>query len=205
MQTLDPSFVADLQAAPDKGIAPAYFLWIIAKNRVTGADEPFGLWTGDDDINQAVQTPTGLLQSRPYYGGANLYVDPITYSGELVDESTTATMSQIAPATQELVRGFDVRGCYCEIHATSLNGTVFFSNPQISLIGIVDDVNIGTPEVGGEGNIGLVMRSQVMTQLIQINPAKSSDSHQKRRKANDAFSKYSGVIKSRDLQWFKDE
>lgn len=204
MQNLDPSFVADLQAAPDKGIAPAYFLHVLAKNRDTGAIEPFGLWTGDQDIAQSVQLPTGGVGSREYYGGVNLKVDPITYVGELVDEPITLVMSQIAPATQQLVRGYDLRLAYCEIHTTSLNGTVFFSVPQLQYVGIVDDAPIGTAESGGEANIKLVLRSEIMSQLTMTNPAKSSDSHQKRRQSTDQFSRYSGVIKSRDIDWYKE-
>lgn len=204
MQTLDPNFVADLQAAPDKGIAPVHFLYVLAKNRTTGAAVPFGLWTGDQDISQQVQLPTGGTSTRDYYGGNNLHVDPITYSGELVDEPINVSMSQIAPAAQELVRGLDLRLAYCEIHSTSLNGTVLFSIPQLQFIGRIDDAPIGTGEAGSDSNITLTIRSDIMSQLTMVNPAKSSDSHQKRRQEGDDFSKYSGVIKARDLQWFKE-
>ena len=68
----------------------------------------------------------------------------------------------------------------------------------------MDDLEIGTPQVGGEGIIGLVVRSELMTQLLATNPAKSSDSHQKRRQANDRFSEYSGTVQARKVQWRKD-
>lgn len=52
--------------------------------------------------------------------------------------------------------------------------------------------------------MALSIRSQIMAQLTAINPAKSSDAHQKRRQAGDRFSEYAGVIKSRDIQWYRE-
>lgn len=204
MQNLDPNLITSVQASRDSGIAPVYFLWIEARNRATGATETMGLWSGDEDIAQNVRTATGGLASRDYLGGCNLSVDDLKLVANLTDEPVTVSMSQIADATQQLVRGYDVRLAYCEIHVTSWVGGAFSSIPQVHTIGIVDDVPIGTPEVGGDGNIGLIIRSQLMTQLLAPNPAKSSDSHQKRRQAGDEFSKYSGTMQARKVQWRKD-
>lgn len=204
MQNLSPSFVTSLQASRDAGIAPVYFFWIEARNRATGATETMGLWTGDEDLPVNVQTPQGGLTTRQYLGGTNLMVDDLKLVADLTDEPVTVSMSQIADATQQLVRGYDVRLAYCEIHVTSWVGGVFSSIPQLQFVGIVDDVQIGTPQAGGEGSIGLVVRSELMTQLLATNPAKSSDSHQKRRQAGDRFSEYSGSIKARNIQWFKE-
>lgn len=204
MQNLDPNFIASLQATREIGIAPVYFVWIEATNRSTGATETMGLWSGDEDISQNVQTPTGGLATREYLGRVNLSVADLKLVADLTDEPVTVSMSQIADATQQLVRGYDVRLAYCEIHATSRVGGVFSSVPQLQFVGIVDDLEIGTPQVGGEGSIGLVVRSELMTQLLAPNPAKSSDSHQKRRQANDRFSEYSGTVQARKVQWRRD-
>lgn len=204
MKTLEASFLSSLQAARDDGIAPAYFLWVEAKNRSTGAVEAMGLWSGDEDVTISVRTPTGGLASRAYLGGCNLSVSGLQYVADLTDNPITASMSQIAPATQQMVRGTDVRLAYCEVHGTTWNGGALSSNPDLLWIGIVDDVQIGTPEAGGEGGIALTIRSEIMSQLTAINPAKSSDSHQKRRAPNDRFSEYSGTIKSRKVQWYEE-
>ena len=202
MQNLAPNFITSLQATREIGIAPVYFVWIEATNRSTGATETMGLWSGDEDIAQNVQTPTGGLATREYMGRVNLSVADLKLVADLTDEPVTVSMSQIADATQQLVRGYDVRLAYCEIHATSRVGGVFSSVPQLQFVGIVDDLEIGTPQVGGEGSIGLVVRSELMTQLLSTNPAKSSDSHQKRRQANDRFSEYSGTVQARKVQWY---
>lgn len=121
MKTYDADFAASLTAARDGAIAPAYFVYIIATNRNTGADQPVGLWTGDEDISVSVALPDGTTETRSYYGGCNLDLpNGIPYVADLTDNQVTVEMSQIADADQLLVRGHDVRLAYCEIHALSL-------------------------------------------------------------------------------------
>lgn len=203
MQMLHPNLIASLQAARDGGIAPAYFFWVRAKDRATGALVDMGLWSGDEDLAVSVESPTGGLISRVYLGGCNLEIDGIPYVADLTDNSVMVGMSQIADATQALVRGTDVRLAYCEIHSTAMNGGAFASPPQLKWVGIVDEGPINTPALGDEGGIALTIRSELMAQLTSMNPAKSSDSHQKRRRAGDQFSKYSGSIKARNVQWYQ--
>ncbi|WP_444452575.1 hypothetical protein ACTTAI_16365 [Rhodobacter capsulatus] len=203
MQTLDASLIASLSAARDTGIAPAWFVSIIAKDRDTGAAQRVGLWSGDEDITLNVPMPGGLTESRVYIGGCNLDVSGIQYVADLTDNAVTVTMSQIAPAAQEIVRGLDVRMAYVEIHATTWTGGALTSAPQLQWIGIVDTGPISTPAAGSEGGISLSVRSEIMVQLQAVNPAKSSDSHQRRRLSTDRFCEYGGVIGSRDVQWYQ--
>lgn len=204
MQTLDPNFLLSLQASRDAGIAPVSFFWVRARNRDTGAEQTMGLWSGDDDITVNVETPSGGLSSRTYLGGCNLSIpEGIPLVANLTDDHITVAVSQIADATQQLVRGYDVRLAYCEIHQTSYVGGAFASVPQLQWVGVVDDGPIDTPPVNGEGRIAMTVRSELMAQLTAINPAKSSDSHQKRRQAGDRFSEYSGTVQARSVQWYR--
>lgn len=201
MRILEPSLVSSLQAARDEGIAPAYFVWVQGRDRTTGAAQSLGFWSGDDDVTINVQTPEGGLTSKTYIGGCNLAIEGLQYVADLTDGSVTIGMSQISPGTQQLVRGYDVRLGYVEVHATTWNGGVLSSRPQLQWIGIVDDAQIATPAVGGDGAISLTVRSEIMSQLTEINPAKSSDTHQERRSSGDQFSRYSGMIRSRKIEW----
>lgn len=202
MQQLDPGFLNSLRASRDAGIAPVYFFWVRAKNRATGADETMGLWSGDEDIAQNVQSPEGGVVSRTYLGGCNLSVADLVYVADLTDNPVTVSLSQIAPATQQLVRGYDVQMAYCEIHATSWVGGVFASVPQLQWVGVIDAGPIATPAAGSEGSIALTVRSELMAQLTAVNPAKSSDSHQKRRQTGDRFSEYASTVQARKVQWY---
>ena len=204
MRFFDADYQASLTAARDGGIAPAYFLHVIAKDRATGADRPIGLWSGDEDISVNVISPSGGMTTRTYIGGVNLKLpDGIPYAADLTDNPVSVSLSQIAPATQELIRGYDARLAYCEIHATTWTGGRLTSAPDVDWIGIIDAASIETPQADSDGNISLSIRSEIMSQLTAINPAKSSDAHQRRRNSADRFSEYSGKIGSRVLQWFK--
>lgn len=204
MNIYDAAFAASLTAAQDGSIAPIYFLWVVARDRETGADAPIGLWSGDEDITITIEQPDGSSVSRVYLGACNLEIDGIQYVADLTDNPVSASLSQLAPAAQLLVRGYDVRLAYCEIHATTWTGGALTSAPQLQWIGIVDEGPISTPGAGGEGGIALSIRSEIMTQLGQTSPAKSSDAHQRRRLSTDRFCEYSGIIGSRDVQWYRD-
>lgn len=204
MKIYDADFAASLSAARDGQIAPVYFLYIVGKDRDTGADKPVGIWSGDEDITVNVEAPDGTTVSRTYYGGCNLDIpNGIPYVADLTDNPVTVTVSQIADTTQLLVRGYDVRLAYCEIHATTWTGGALTSAPQLQWVGIVDEAPISTPSVGSDGAISFSIRSEIMSQLTLTNPAKSSDAHQKRRRATDQFCKYAGTVKSWNIQWFK--
>ena len=199
---IDLNLQQSLLFAREGGIAPVWFFYVKGRDRVTNAARTMGLWSGDENVSFNVQTPDGAIVSRDYLGGCNLHVDNLKYVADLTDEPVNVSISQIADATQQLVRGYDVRGAYCEIHATTRVGGALSSDPQLQWVGVVDDVLIGTPEAGGEGSIGLVVRSELMSQLTSINPAKSSNSHQRKRRAGDRFSEYAGTIKARRIQWY---
>ena len=51
-------------------------------------------------------------------------------------------------------------------------------------------------------SIALTVRSELMAQLTAVNPAKSSDSHQKRRQTGDRFSEYARTVQARKVQWY---
>lgn len=203
MKILTATHLASLQAARDKGIKPVWFAFFTARNRTTGAVETMGLWTGDEDITLNVEATNGGVVSRQYLGGCNLDVDPPKYVMDLTDNPVTVTMSQIAPATQELVRGYDVRLAGCEVHSMTMTGGSFTDMPTLDGVYIVDEAGIQTPAPGSDGAISLSLRTEIMHQLTAVNPAKSSHQHQRRRLTGDDFSKYSGVIRSRSIQWYK--
>ncbi|AZV00347.1 hypothetical protein [Paracoccus sulfuroxidans] len=205
MRHFDSGFTAALQATRESGIAPVHFVWVVARDRETGAATPMGLWSGDYDLEVSVPLADGTgVVSRSYIGGCGLRVSGLKYVGDLTDSPVTVSLSQIADAAQYLVRGLDVRLAYCEIHATSMTGGSFVSAPQLQWVGIVDDGPISTPAAGGEGGVALSIRSELMAMLTATNPAKSSDAHQKRRRAGDRFSEYASTINSRKMDWYKE-
>lgn len=204
MRIYDAGFAAQLAAARDGAVAPVWFFHVVARDRDTGAAVPLSVWSGDEDLPLTVTAADGATVSRLFTGGVGLQIAGLKYVADLTDNPVTVSLSQIAPHAQLMARGHDLRLAYCEIHSTVWQRGVFASDPQLQWVGIVDEGPIATPSAGGGGGISLTIRSEIMAQLTAINPAKSSDEHQRRRGALDAFCRYSGVIASRSVQWFKD-
>lgn len=203
MRTFAGGFTSGLVAAQDSGIRPAYFFHVVAKDRTTKAAVPYSFWSGDEDITLTVELPDGTTVSRAYTGGVNLSVRDIEYVADLTDNAVTVALSHLAPTVVDMVRGKTVRYSYCEIHATSWVGGTLASVPQLVWVGVVDAAPLSIGAIDNDGGVVFSVRSELMTQLMISNPAKSSDSHQKRRLATDEFSLYAGVIGTRPIQWYK--
>lgn len=204
MKIFASGFQSVLDNAQDAGVAPAWFFRLTAKSLVDGSPTTFGFWSGDDNISIAVESPNGGTVTQTYTGNCSLNVDEITYAGDLTDNSIAISLSQINSQVQAVMRGYEVRFAYCEIHVTSWAGGILASVPQVVWVGIVDDAPISTPAAGGGGAINLSIRSELMNQLMMSNPAKSSNEHQKRRNPIDAFCKYAATVHTRKIQWWKD-
>lgn len=204
MRLYDTGFAAQLAAARDGAVAPIWFFHVIVYDSDTNAAVPISVWSGDEDITLTVQAADGSNVSRLFTGNVGLSVTGLKYVADLTDNPVTVSLSQIAPVAQLMARGYNLRLAYCEIHSTAWAGGALASTPQLQWVGIVDEGPIATPAAGSDGGISLIVRSEIMAQLTAINPAKSSDEHQRRRRANDSFCRFSGVIASREIQWFKD-
>lgn len=203
MRIYDSQFAATLGAARDGAIAPVWFFHVEARDLQNGAAVPISFWSGDEDITLTLNAADGTTVSRSFRGGCGLQIEDLQYVADLTDNAVTVSLSQIAPAAQLLARGHDLRLAYCEIHAATWIGGVLSGVPQLQWVGIIDEGPLSTPAAGSDGGISLSVRSEIMTQLSAINPAKSSDEHQRRRNSLDGFCRYSGVIGSRKIQWYK--
>ena len=204
MNIYSPALAASFAAARDGSIAPVWFFWVVGRDRDTGADAPIGFWSGDEDITLTLAEADGTTVSRTYIGGCDLDLpNGIPYVADLTDNPVTVTLSQIADAAQLMVRGYDGRLAYCEIHATTWTGGALTATPELQWVGIVDEASISTPTVGAEGGISLSIRSEVMSMMTVTNPAKSSSVQQQTRRAGDLFCKYSGTVKTWKLTWYE--
>lgn len=204
MKVISENLYDSLMRTRDEGIEPAWFFYIRAKHAITGVVEDLGLWSGDEDITIAVETPQGGLTTRTFHGQCNLLIDGIQYVSDLTDNPVSVSFSHIEQYAQFVFRGHDLRMAYCEVYACTWNKGALSSNPELQWIGIVDEAPVSTPSVGADGNISLSIRSEMMAQLDAVNPAKSSDEHQRRRDPSDGFSRYSGVIGNRNIRWYQD-
>ena len=203
MKNITSAFFAALTGARDKGLVPRRFVWITGKDLASGAPASIGLWTGDDDINITITSGvTGLPEARTYYGGLNLQVSPIPRTADLTIQTVTITIGQIAPAVQQLVRGYDLRLAPIEIHDMSFDTATRLPSAasEIAFLGIADGAPVKTPAVGQDGDIEISAISAAIAMLERTNPAKSSYEGQKRR-SGDEFGLYSSTVANWQIPW----
>lgn len=204
MKNVAASYLSALIAARDKGVAPRAFVWFEGRSRSNGALEAIGLWSGDYDVTIAVTSGiSGAPVSRPYIGaGSVLGISPIRQVSDLTIQTVTIDLSQIAPAAQEIVRGYDIRLGKVEIHEVTLDPVSRqpVAVPDLVFIGEVDGAPISTPARGGEGSIQIKAVSDAISMLSRRNYQKSSYEAQKRR-GGDEFGKYGAVIANWTVPW----
>ncbi len=204
MRNVDSNFLTALTSARDTGIVPRKFIWIAARDRETGAIEGMGLWTGDEDITVTlISAQTGQSTTRLYLGaGALVSVSSIPRVSNLTIQTVKIDLSQVAGATQQLVRGYDVRLAKVEIHEAALDTASrgLVAAPAAVFLGEVDGAPIETPAVGGKGRISLKVVSDAISMLTRKNPAKSSY-EQQRRRGGDEWGKHSSTIETWKIPW----
>lgn len=188
-----------------EAIAPVNFVWIIAKNRDTGAPEAIGFWNGLDAVTESVINPdTGLSVSRTYYAaGALLDIPSIPLTSDITVRQIRLKLSQINEAVQLAVRGYDIRHARVQIHRGFLSPDTMqpVAAARVLFDGWVNGAPITTPAVNGDGSIELICVSHSRL-LTKTNPLRRSDEQQQRR-SGDRFRRHTDVAGNwlQDIHW----
>ncbi|MCV9997321.1 hypothetical protein OE766_03595 [Pararhizobium sp. YC-54] len=204
MRNSNTTFNNAMAVAQDTGLVPRQFVYVKnVKPFAGGSAESFGFWTGDEDaIFTVIDGQSGLPVARTYYGAVNMVVDNIPRVSDMTIQSIQISVSQIATATELLVRGYDVRLAKVEIHEMALDpaSRLPISDPEVIFLGQIDGAPIETPAVGEDGSITFSINSDAMSMLSRINPRKSSYQSQRRR-SDDRWGKYAGTVKNWPIKW----
>lgn len=191
---LDPAAVTALQ---QRVVEPRTFVWVTARDRDTGDPASVGFWDGLYDVTVSVISGvTGGTASRLYYGaGSLLSVEGIGGQGGLAAQEVSVRLSQIDGQVAQAFRGYDPTQAAIEIHTGIFTpGTnTLVDNPRAIFLGFVDEVEIRTPEEGGEGYIEARCQSH-SRELTRTNTDTRSDQSQRRRDENDAGMIYAGQV-----------
>lgn len=185
------------------GVVTRRFVWIIAKNRISGAEESAGFWNGEFAITTTVISgQTGLPEERLYSGAGSLIgVDDVNLVSDLTIQTLRIKLSQTNAAVNNAIRGYDARGAKIEVHygLLDLNTRLLVDTPYPHFVGLINKAPITRPKVGGSG--GVVAEAVSRTrELTIVNPAKKSDETQKLR-SGDRFRKYSSVAGTWSIFW----
>lgn len=172
-------------------------LWIVAKNRDTGAPESIGFWNGDDH-----RTFTIGGQARTYYGaGALIAIPSITYQVGLVVRMQSVSVSAIAPEIQTALRGYEPRLAAVEIHRALFDpdSGALVDEPHRMFKGEINTVTFSVSATGEVGcEIELASQARSLTRTLT---ALRSDNALRGRHPGDRFFRYADVSGSVDVFW----
>lgn len=166
------------------------FLWIVAKDRTTGADVPDGMWSDVGNISAPVLNPdTGESETRAFIGAGTLVqISDIPSVSNITVQNVTITLSQVSDHVATLIRTYDVKQSRVEVYRGLFDpATKLIVDPAICrFVGFVDNVVINTPTENDAGDVTLscVSHTQEMT---RSNPDTRSDASQRLRSAGDTF------------------
>jgi len=158
----------------------------------------FGVWNGDDNATIEIG---GI--DRLYYGAqGHFVVDPIIYSSKLEVRTQNVTLSGISPEAETLVRGYDIKNAYTELHLALLDPQSFtLIDAERQFKGFVNGSPLTTPALGGGGSTIALQLASASRKLTQTLAVKKSDQSQRLRSASDAFRRYGSIAAAVTTQW----
>lgn len=184
---ISPENHAALQA---RQLVARDFLWLVVRNRSTGAQVTDGLWSDVGNVTADVINPdTGLVDSRNWYGSGTLVaIDDIPMVSNLSVQNVNIRLSQIDDRINDLVRLYDAKQGRVEIYRGLFdpNSRQMVAPAECRFVGFIDQIEIKTPSENEEGSVTLVCASHTQ-EMTRGNPDTRSDATQKLRSPTDNF------------------
>jgi hypothetical protein len=166
------------------------FLWLVVRNRTTGAQVTEGLWSDVGNVTAGVINPdTGLVDTRDWYGSGTLVaIDDIPMVSNLSVQNVNIRLSQIDDRIADLVRLYDAKQGRVEIYRGLFdpNSRQMVAPAECRFVGFIDQINITTSPENEEGGVTLTCASHTQ-EMTRGNPDTRSDATQKLRSATDNF------------------
>lgn len=184
---ISPENLAALQA---RQLVARDFLWLVVRNRSTGAQVTDGLWSDVGNVSAQVINPdTGLVETRDWYGSGTLVaIDDIPMVSNLSVQNVNIRLSQIDDRINDLVRLYDAKQGRVEIYRGLFdpNSRQMVAPAECRFVGFIDQIEIKTPSENEEGSVTLVCASHTQ-EMTRGNPDTRSDATQKLRSPTDNF------------------
>ncbi|WEK05781.1 MAG: hypothetical protein P0Y65_05860 [Candidatus Devosia phytovorans] len=201
MKQYSANTVAALAA---RRLMPRDFLWIEARDRVTGAPVQVGFWSDLANVSALVIDPdTGLPVSRDFHGSGSLIsISDIPAIVGVSVENVTVTMSQLHDQVEEALRLYDCKQARIEIHTGLLDpdSRKLVDPAEPIFVGFIDQIEIRTPSENEEGAAVLTCASGTQ-ELLRSNPSTRSHADQQIRAPGDDFFRDAAVCGDWDHYW----
>lgn len=181
---------ANLAALQARQLVARDFLWLVVRDRSTGASVTEGLWSDVGNVTASVIDPdTGLESSRNWYGSGTLVaIDDIPLVSNLTVQNVNIRLSQIDDRINDLVRLYDAKQGRVEIYRGLFDpdSRQMVAPAECRFVGFIDKIEINTPTENEEGGVTLVCASHTQ-EMTRANTETRSDATQKLRSATDNF------------------
>jgi hypothetical protein len=199
-----PLSSANAAALAARTVVPRDFLWLEAKHRDTGAIVREGYWSDVGTIEAEVIGPdSGIAETRSWFGAGQLIgISPIPAVSNLTVQTVSITLSQIDDRIAQMIRTYDPKFGRVEIFRglLSVDTRLMVAPAFCRYVGIIDQVEIETPEEGGEGAV-LITASSHTVELTRTSAATRSDADQRLRSATDDFFADAAVVGTWKIFW----
>lgn len=201
MRNLSAENYAALQA---RQLVARDFLWLVARDRVTGANFSYGFWSDVGDVQAMILNPnTGLAEPRNFEGSGTLIsISDIAMEASITMQTITINLNQIDVAVNNIIRGYDLKQGQVEVYRGLFSPlTRQLVAPAVNrFIGFVDQITVNTPKEGEEGSVTLTCASH-SHEFTRYNPSTRSHEDQKKRDPNDDFFVDASTIGEREHFW----
>lgn len=196
---------ANQAALAARALVARDFLWIVARNRSTGAAVPVGFWSDIENVSSVpvINPDTLTTVSRSYYGAGSLIsIDDIPAISSIQVQDVHIRMSQLDEQVENAIRFYDVKQARVEIHRGLFDPAtrLLVAPAVVRFVGFVNLVEVHTPEEGGDGFVDITCVSHTQ-ELTRSNPATRSHADQQTRSATDTFFVDAAVVGDWEFQW----
>jgi hypothetical protein len=195
MRDYSPAELAYLQSR--NGFKIHALLWVLVRDRTSGARVGVGLWTGEEERDFLIDGAT-----RTYGGaGAVLGLDAIVMQTGLTVRMQRLNLSPLAPEAVAMIRDYDAGLAPAQIHRAMFDPGLgdLIAAPRRIWKGVVDSAPIKTAELGGQSNVPLALSSSAQSLTKGLSLTKSDATQQLR--GGDRMRRYKGKTGQVSVSW----
>jgi hypothetical protein len=182
------------------------FLWVVARDRVTGNPVTDGAWSDVGTLTAAIIDPDiGAPVERTWSGqGTLISISDVQMLSNITVRRVTITLSQISDRAMQLVHGYDCKQARVEVYRGLFDPSSrrLVAPAPARFVGFVDTINIKTPTENDVGGVVLDCTSHTQ-EMTRSNPDTRSHESQILRHAGDSFFKDAPVVGEWELFWGK--
>ena len=191
-------------ALQDRRLVARDFLWLVVRDRESGAPVYDGYWSDVGAITaQVIDPDTGGASTRQFFGsGSLIQISDVPLVSSITVQNVTISLSQCADRVNDLVRSYDCKQGRVEIFRglfdPSTRAMVAPATPRF--VGFIDHIEIRTGKEGGEGGVELTCTSHTQ-EMTRSNPDTRSDASQRLRSPADNFYQDVAVVGDWEHFW----